>query len=307
MEPTPTARDLPDRLRDGSFEEVAVEPSPAAAAAPRGELHGLRVERVLQLLGEERETCAVLLRSGDRVGFLHLVGGELVDARTGDLHGVHAAFRILSWGSASVEICAGDEDRERTIWDPLDKVVRMANRAVRNPPAAPRSGRARETAAPGAAPAASLDETDPLLDLSIPAAFTRSGSPPPGRPAAAPEARQLDAQEALQRLLRIPAEGAAIVDAESGMCLEAAGGMPYFEIVAAMSMEVLAVEDQVIRRMASRDRVEDVLVTLGQQHHVLRPLRHRDGFCLFVVFDRRKTKLAWARHRVAEIESRLRL
>lgn len=118
MEPTPTVHDLPDRLRDGRFEEAAVERDPAETSAPRGELHGLRVERVLQLLGEERET-----------------------------------------------------------W---------------------------------------------------------------------------------------------------------------------------------IRRMASRDRVEDVLVTLGHQHHVLRPLRHRDGFCLFVVFDRRMTKLAWARHRVAEIESRLR-
>lgn len=260
---------------------------------PRGDLHGISGGAVARLLESEASTSTLVVRSGDRVGFLYFVGGELVDARVGDLTGLHAAFRCLSWDAPSFELCPGEEDRERTISEPLERVLQMVSKARRQ---AARS-------APDAPAATDLDATDPLLDLAGDRAFEA-----PRRPGAAATngaGGALSVDQALGRLLEAPAEGAAVVDVESGMCLDSAGEMPYFEIIAAMSMEILSVEEAVVRRLASRDRVEDVLVTLGQHLHVLRPLRRRDGFCLFAVFDRRKTKLAWARHRVAEIEERL--
>lgn len=272
----------------------------APDAAPRSPGDGLRrvpVEPVLQFLHAGGETCTVLLRSDERVGFLYLVGGDLVDARLGRLEGLHAAFRLLRWNGPSVELCPGEADRPRTISEPFEKIVDMVRRARR----------AERAGGPSSAGCPAVADPDATLDLAGEGPLP--GSPPQPDAAAHPDRvpEHLSPTEVLDRLLAVPADGAAVVDADSGMCIESAGELPFFEIVAAMSVDLLGVEEEVIRRMASRDRVEDVLVTLGQQHHVLRPVRSRKGLALFAVFDRRNTRLAWARHRVAELETRLRL
>lgn len=284
--------------RNGARLETARMDAPDAASGLPGDgLRRVPVEPVLQFLHEGGETCTVLLRSDERVGFLYLVGGDLVDARLGRLEGLHAAFRLLRWNGPSVELCPGEAARPRTISEPFEKVVDMVRRARR----AERAGGPLTADFPAVAdPDATLDLTE---DGPVP------GAPPRPGAVAHPDgaAEHLSPADVLDRLLAVPAEGAAVVDSDSGMCIESAGELPFFEIVAAMSVDLLGVEEEVIRRMASRDRVEDVLVTLGQQHHVLRPVRSCKGLALFAVFDRRKTRLAWARHRVAELETRLRL
>ena len=54
------------------------------------------------------------------------------------------------------------------------------------------------------------------------------------------------------------------------------------------------------------DSIEDVLITLGKQYHLIRPLRNSradQGLFFYLVLDRNRANLALARHSLKRIES----
>jgi Domain of unknown function (DUF4388) len=260
----------------------------AAGGTTRGKIEGLSLLNLARLLAAEKKTCTLVVPAGGTTGLLFFADGELVDASLGDLVGLHAAYRTLASARDPFEIIPGVETHQRTIHESIEKVLRMAQSRQLNDlaPAVPARG----------GPSARPEDREGLLP------------PTPAHPAPRDGAEEdLSLEEGLRQLLALPAEAVAVVDQDSGMCLGTAGGLPFFEVVAAMSTEILAVEHQVIQRMAARDQVEDVLLSLGGQYHILRPLSRRLGLCLFLVLDRRRVKLAWARYRIAEIERRLRI
>lgn len=102
--------------------------------------------------------------------------------------------------------------------------------------------------------------------------------------------------------------GAALVDAESGMLLGQEGGAGLnMEVAAAGNTEVVRMKRKTMSSLSLRDAIEDVLISLGRQYHVIRPLRARPTIFFYIVLDRARANLAMARIAVSDAEKDLSL
>ncbi|MBS2021969.1 MAG: hypothetical protein JST92_06130 [Deltaproteobacteria bacterium] len=100
---------------------------------------------------------------------------------------------------------------------------------------------------------------------------------------------------------------AALVDYESGVAVETAGGSADFDVglAAAGNTEVVRAKLKVASLLGLAGGIEDMLITLSSQYHLIRPLTSNAGFFLYVALDRAQANLAMARHKVMQIESAL--
>jgi hypothetical protein len=60
-----------------------------------------------------------------------------------------------------------------------------------------------------------------------------------------------------------------------------------------------------MKALALNDQIEDMLITLGKQYHLIRPLSTNDALFIYVVLDKVKANLAMARHQLTAIEKDL--
>ena len=92
--------------------------------------------------------------------------------------------------------------------------------------------------------------------------------------------------------------GAALVDQSSGMTVAAAGNSSVVQ-AKLRTMEALGLDDE----------IEDILITLGRQYHIIRPVSSREGqgLFLYLVLDRARANLALARFRLTKIEQDFRI
>jgi hypothetical protein len=99
------------------------------------------------------------------------------------------------------------------------------------------------------------------------------------------------------------------VDAKSGMCLGSQGGTAAFNIetAAAANTEVVRAKMKAMSVIGIKDKIEDILITLGEQYHIIRPLSTRDGLFFYLALNRANANLAMARFKLADIEKSLAL
>jgi DNA-binding response OmpR family regulator len=103
--------------------------------------------------------------------------------------------------------------------------------------------------------------------------------------------------------------GAALADSDSGMCLGFLGGAGVLnmELAAASNAEVVRSKRKAMKALGLRDEIEDILISLGKQYHLIRPLKSRPSVFFYVALDRGRSNLAMARYALADAERELAL
>ena len=88
-----------------------------------GKVQGISLPSFLQMSEMEGSTCSLRIYAGEQTGMLHLLNGNLIDAETGDLKHIDAAYAIISWDDPAIEILKAVGRKKNEIKMPLEPIV----------------------------------------------------------------------------------------------------------------------------------------------------------------------------------------
>jgi hypothetical protein len=105
--------------------------------------------------------------------------------------------------------------------------------------------------------------------------------------------------------------GVAVVDYTSGMTLGVMGGGADLDltVAAAGNTDVVRAKMRTLELLKLPDGIEDILITLDTQYHLIRPLSSREGrgLFLYLALSRSRANLGLARHQLRKVEADLNL
>jgi hypothetical protein len=100
--------------------------------------------------------------------------------------------------------------------------------------------------------------------------------------------------------------GAAVVDYTSGMALGTLGGSKSLDltVAAAGNTDVIRSKVRTMEQLGLKGQIEDILITLDSQYHLIRLVtgRNGNGLFLYLVLDKGRSNLAMARHQLKRVE-----
>ena len=104
--------------------------------------------------------------------------------------------------------------------------------------------------------------------------------------------------------------GVALVDYSSGLALGTLGVSHELDlnVAAAGNTDVVRAKMRTMEMLnLHNETIEDILISLTSQYHLIRPLTHQTskGIFIYLVLDRQRSNLAMARHQMRRIEEQL--
>jgi len=114
--------------------------------------------------------------------------------------------------------------------------------------------------------------------------------------------------ETLETLLKTDgATAAALVDSSSGMLLGKAGTGLDLDVAAAGNTEVVRAKLKTIAALGLDEQIDDILITLSSQYHIIRPLAQTPEVFIYLVLDSARSNLALARINVKKADAGIEL
>ena len=232
----------------------------------RGNIHGLSLIDLLQMFHYARRSVAIVVDSW-APGHLFLEEGRLVHAIYRELTGEPALRAILAMPAGSLHTMVLPEGTPQSITRDFAQLLLDALREIDE----------------GAAAATEWSLDDFQEHAPAP---TRTFTP-------LEHLRELDGCTA-----------ACLLDTESGVVLGAQGeGNVDLQIAAAGYAELYRREVATLAALKLDDHLEDVLITLDGQYHILRSIAVRPSLCIYVIIDRLAGNLGMARFALAAAEA----
>ena len=100
--------------------------------------------------------------------------------------------------------------------------------------------------------------------------------------------------------------GVAIVDYESGMTLGTDGGRNLdMELAGAGTTEVVRSKKNIIHDLEIDEEIEDILVSIESQYHLIRMCQNHEDVFIYVVIDQQDGNLGLARREIDQVDERL--
>jgi CheY-like chemotaxis protein/predicted regulator of Ras-like GTPase activity (Roadblock/LC7/MglB family) len=267
---------------------------------------------IVQLYILSSATGMLTVINGASEGQVWFERGTIVHAVCPDLTGDEAFYEIMMWSSGEFRMRVGAHATVRSVrtdWQGLImESCRRIDERLRTASARPDGTRTGWTQAP------------PPSDQDVDAVFEEfleSEQPTTQqqnqRTTTKPEQHGRDQEinmnikDSLAKLNTIDGfVGAALVDAESGMLLgQEGGGNLNLEVAAAGNTEVVRAKRKTMNSLGLKEQIEDILITLNKQYHLIRPLRARSTLFFYVALDRQRANLAMARIALADVEKDL--
>ena len=290
-----------DRLRE--LVEQALAPQPVGFS---GAISVQTLPDIVQLYVLSSATGVLSVRRKGTEGQLYFSPGAILHAVTPSQRGDEAFYEIMTWsgGEFSMRMNAPAPERSvRSDWQALlMESVRRLDELRRT--SEPRSSGTGWTQSP---PSLEEEAIDSAFDEMEAGASSLAPARVPDFTIDQTTERTMNIKDSLAKLNQIDGfVGAALVDSESGMLLgQEGGGSLNLEVAAAGNTEVVRAKRKTMNNLALKDGIEDILITLSKQYHLIRPLRTRSTLFFYVALDRTRANLAMARIALADVEKEL--
>jgi len=271
---------------------------------------------IVQLYVLSSATGLLIVNHHSGEGRLWFERGAILHAVTANARGDEAFYEIMMWSGGEFRMRAGAKAPERSIasdWQGLlIESCRRIDERRRDDERRRTRGHEREPAS-----TAGWSQVPPPPDSEVDSLFEQLARDEvaAGHPTDRPETPHIqkpmevtmNVKDSLAKLNQIDGfVGAALVDSESGMLLGSEGGGAInLEVAAAGNTEVVRAKRKTMNNLALKDGIEDMLITLGKQYHLIRPLRGRPTLFFYVALDRVRANLAMARIALADVEKDL--
>jgi|SRR5690554_3634945 len=100
--------------------------------------------------------------------------------------------------------------------------------------------------------------------------------------------------------------GGCLVDSESGLVLATEGDNSFdLEAAAAGNTEVVRAKRKTMAALGIAGGIEDILITLNSQYHLIRLLHSNEAIFLYVVIDKSRGNLGMARMVTKGVEKKI--
>ena len=261
-----------------------------------GSLELLGLPALVQLIAQEGHQALIQVEANDNIGFLYIDKGQICHAEIQSsgqiiLKGEEAVYETLDWEEGRFKVTNEVSPPQVTIETPWDFLL-MEGLRRSDERRAEQSGKAEEAELENIFSNLSDHDTAVLQQMVAQQQENKN---------------MANIEQTLNGAMAIDgAVAAALVDWESGLTLGTAGGGNGFDIdlAAAGNTSVVKSKMNVMKSLKLKGGIEDILITLTDQYHLIRTLQDSHMF-LYLALRRDSANLGLARHQLNSLEQDL--
>lgn len=315
-------------IAPGSPPEISQEIEKEMVGLVNGKLQGLMLSSFLQMMEWESKSVSIHVTAAERWGRIHLYQGKFVSAYVHPLsmEDKQAAIEILTWDNIAIAVERSYHNHRNMPSLPLSSLIMDAM--------------VKKDEASLTAPLPDLLDDEAYEDLGDQFIFSEDAFDLPpviGVSDALMVSEEIDDDEMelyiIQNSVSVPSKeiekkllskpnsrdilvgeilaidgavAAALVDYSSGMALDMVGSGIDLELAGAGTTEVVRAQRRSMELLGITGQIEDMMMTLEQQYHLLYVLPGTTLF-LYVVLRKEQANLAMARYKLKAAATQLQL